>query len=316
MATFFIKHITKYDYSNKVFDGANLIRLHPIEDEYQKVVSHFLSVTNNPFIETFTDFYNNRIGTFMVTEQHNELLIESEIEIITYQKLFPDDSTDIKTQWSNLKSLKHNISYIDFLKYETFNGSTDIENLLNTKSISTKSPYTCVLELCEYIYSNFKYIQGITQVDSTLNDVWSLKAGVCQDFTNILLQMLRMADIPARYVSGYICPSDAITRGEGATHAWVEAYIPFYGWLGIDPTNNIIANENHVRLAIGRNYNDCAPVKGVFKGSINANLTVKVIIGTTKNDDYVIPETTEEKTENNSYLKNLKLRQQIQQQQQ
>ena len=91
----------------------------------------------------------------------------------------------------------------------------------------------------------------MTDVETTIDEVWKLKAGVCQDFAHVLLVMLHMINIPARYVSGYVCPNKNGMRGEGATHAWVEAYIPFYGWLGLDPTNNCMVNDLHVRLATG-----------------------------------------------------------------
>tara|TARA_R110002050_G_scaffold94765_3_gene197335 strand:+ start:70103 stop:71059 length:957 start_codon:yes stop_codon:yes gene_type:complete len=317
MATFYIKHITKYSYSNPVIDGATLTRLHPINDDYQKVVSHLISVTNNPYVETFIDFFNNRVGTFMVTLPHTELNIISDIEVITSDRLFPDDSVDAAAQWKELQTIKSNVDFIDFLKHTPFIGSQDILNLIASKNLTSKSPFKAILELCEYVYENFKYIQDVTDVDSSLDDIWKLKAGVCQDFTNVLLQMIRMVGIPARYVSGYICPNDEISRGEGATHAWVEAYIPFYGWLGLDPTNNAIANENHVRLAVGRNYDDCSPVKGVFKGQVEAEMEVKVEVNTTKSKalystelDSIVSET------NNSYKRNLELLQQYHQQQQ
>jgi transglutaminase-like putative cysteine protease len=111
-----------------------------------------------------------------------------------------------------------------------------------------------------------------------MDEVLKLKAGVCQDFAHILVLMLRLLNIPARYISGYICPNHNGMRGEGATHAWAEAYLPDYGWLGIDPTNNCIANETHVRLAVGRNFSDCSPVKGVYKGSSGHLLEVKVSV--------------------------------------
>jgi len=315
MATFFIKHITKYTYSNAVIDGATLTRLHPINDDYQKVTSHLISVTNNPFIETFTDFFGNRVGTFMVTEPHHELNIISEIEVKTSNKLFPEDTIEVNKQWEELKASKNKIEYIDFLKQKPFSGSQDINNLIAEKKLTEKTPYKALLELCEYIHTNFKYIQGITDVNTPLDDVWKLKAGVCQDFTNVLLEMLRMLDIPARYVSGYICPNDDITRGEGATHAWIEAYIPFYGWLGVDPTNNTIANENHVRLAVGRNYNDCSPVKGVFKGEDEAQMQVTVEVRTSKNLKTPSTELSSTTVTTNSYKRNLEHLQQIQQQQ-
>ncbi len=111
-----------------------------------------------------------------------------------------------------------------------------------------------------------------------LNEIWDLKAGVCQDFAHILLLMLRLLGIPSRYVSGYVCPKDSSLRGEGATHAWAEAYIPYYGWLGIDPTNNCVVNDLHVRLAIGRNFSDCSPMKGTYKGTAKQTLEVGVSV--------------------------------------
>jgi transglutaminase-like putative cysteine protease len=108
--------------------------------------------------------------------------------------------------------------------------------------------------------------------------VWKLKAGVCQDFAHILLVLLRQTGIPARYVSGYVCPNKNGMRGEGATHAWIEAYIPGNGWVGLDPTNNCVADDLHVRLAVGRNFSDCSPVKGTYKGTAGQTLEVGVSV--------------------------------------
>ncbi len=318
MTTFYIKHITKYSYSNTVIDGATLIRLHPINDDNQQVTSHFITVTNNSLVETYNDFYGNKIGTFLITEPHDELSIISEVEVNTTSRLFPEDNYDVITQWEEIKLRKYDANIIDFLKPTPFTGSEEILNLIQIKRLDEKTPYKAALELCEYVYTTFKYIQGVTNVDTTLNEVWDLKAGVCQDFTNVLLQMVRMCGIPARYVSGYICTTNDITRGEGATHAWIEAYIPFYGWLGIDPTNNAIANENHVRLAVGRSYEDCSPVKGVFKRKVESDLFVKVEISTTKHKENIEipPNTFTGSNSNNSYQRNLERIQQQQQQQQ
>jgi transglutaminase-like putative cysteine protease len=251
----------------------------------------------------------------MSVEPHNSLSIVSDIEVTTYTKIFPDDSVSVADQWAELENLRKNIYYIDFYGFTKFSGTKDILDLIKTKDLKTTSPYKLLQELCEYVYSNFKYISGVTDVNSSLDDVWKLKAGVCQDFTSVLLQIIRMFGIPARYVSGYICPNDEIKRGEGATHAWIEAYIPFYGWLGFDPTNNAIADENHVRLAVGRDYNDCSPVKGVFKGKVEDKLFVKVTVSTTKENNE--PTIIASKSENtNSYRQSLGSIQQQQQQQQ
>ncbi|WP_338356977.1 transglutaminase family protein [Yeosuana marina] len=319
MATFYIKHLTKYNYSDKVIDAANQIKLYPINDNFQKVAHQIIYINNTaPFIDTYLDFYNNLVGTFMIIEPHDFLSIESKVEVTTFPKSLPVDTAEASKQWNDLNNIKHHTDYIDFLMHRSFIGTQDVLNLLSTKDITTKTPFNILLELCDYIYNNFKYSQGITTVSTTLDELWEIKAGVCQDFTNVLLQMVRMLGIPARYVSGYVFTNDEITRGEGATHAWIEAYIPFYGWLGFDPTNNIIANENHIRLAVGKNYNDCSPVKGVFKGKVDDELIVKVSISTTKDVDNSSHLTTEAEPDEtiNSFLKNKEIVQQQQQQQQ
>jgi transglutaminase-like putative cysteine protease len=167
-------------------------------------------------------------------------------------------------------------------------------------------------EFCAYVFEDFTYKKGITTVDTTLDEIWKLRSGVCQDFAHILLAMLRLVGIPARYVSGYICPNKNGMRGEGATHAWVEAYIPFYGWLGFDPTNNCIANENHVRLAVGRNFYDCSPVRGTYRGTSNHTLEVAVSVAYEDGKTVVLEKDPGSLT---SYSKNSYHRHQEQQQQ-
>lgn len=316
MATYFIKHITKYNYDNPVIDAANQLRLHPINDDFQKVNSHFLVITNNAHVQTYTDYYKNIVGSFMITDAITELYIESNIEVTTYSKVLPDDSMAVENQWDELKKIKYDDPFVDFLIHKPFSGTNELAQIMEDKAIKQKTVYQALQDLCDYIYNLITYTKGVTKVDSSIDDVWEIKAGVCQDITNIMLQAVRMCGIPARYVSGYICPHSDITRGEGATHAWIEAYIPFYGWLGFDPTNNTIANDCHVRLAVGRDYSDCSPVKGVFKGNANADLFVKVNVSTVKNEeDIILPETPVSSIKNNSYKRHMERIQQQQQQQ-
>jgi hypothetical protein len=137
-----------------------------------------------------------------------------------------------------------------------------------------------VIEQCgKYIFDRFKYIKGITTVETTISEILEHRSGVCQDFAHVMLEMLRSLGIPSRYVSGYICPDKKGMRGEGATHAWIEAWIPGAGWVGNDPTNNVWVTNNHVKLAVGRNFNDCTPIKGTFKGPARQSLSVYVSVG-------------------------------------
>lgn len=279
MPEFKIQHITKYSYDNLVRDSANKIILFPIVDIYQDVLKHDLIITGNPQVDTYIDYYGNEVGSFTYTESHNMLMINSQVSVNTHPKPLPTDEVDSITQWDELYSIKYIVPYIDFLKQEYFEGLSELFPIVEGERKTNDTPYQAALKFTEYVYKNFEYIKGVTTVETTLDEIWGIKAGVCQDFAHILMVMLRLVGIPARYVSGYICPNRDGMRGEGATHAWAEAYLSGYGWLGIDPTNNCVANEMHVRLAVGRNFSDCSPVKGVYKGSARHRLDVSVSVG-------------------------------------
>jgi transglutaminase-like putative cysteine protease len=279
MPEFKIHHVTKYTYESPVRDSANQIILYPFDDEFQEVVKHQIKITGDPHVDTHVDYYGNQIGSFTHIEPHITLEISSKIWVTTKHRLFPMDDMFADQQWADLQNLRYQVPFIDFLRQEYFEGLAEMQSLVEKHSNET--PYKTAVRYCKYVYENFEYIKGVTTVETTLDEIWKIKAGVCQDFAHILMEMLRVVNIPARYVSGYICTSKSTSmRGEGATHAWVEAYIPNYGWLGLDPTNNIIANENHVRLAVGRNFTDCTPVKGVYKGASGHTLEVTVSVGT------------------------------------
>lgn len=279
MPRFKIHHVTKYTYEAPVRDSANQVLLFPIKDEHQQVLKQDLYISGEPGVDIFKDYYGNDVGTFMNAAPHTELVIDSKIEVITSPRAHPDDEVIKEKQWAELEQIKYTVPYIDYLKQEVFAAIEDVKHIANVQQYHTN--YTvcqAAKYLNEYVFTNFSYIKGVTTVESTLDEVWRLKAGVCQDFAHILLVMLRMLGIPSRYVSGYVCPNRNGMRGEGATHAWVEAYIPFYGWLGFDPTNNCMVNDLHVRLAVGRNFSDCSPVRGTYKGTSNQQLEVGVSV--------------------------------------
>jgi len=130
------------------------------------------------------------------------------------------------------------------------------------------------------MYAAFKYKAKTTRVDSPIEDALTSREGVCQDFAHIFISLLRGMRIPARYVSGYLYHrrEDRDRSSDGATHAWVEAWLPGPGWVGFDPTNNLLATERHIRTAIGREYADVPPTRGVFKGEASTKLTVSVAV--------------------------------------
>lgn len=284
MSKFKITHLTKYIYDVPVRDSANQIMLYPIQDAFQEVASQKVVITGDPAVNIYHDYYGNEIGTFTNSQPHNLLVITSKLQIVTTAKELPIDNVIPQQQWDELKTLTNQIPYIDFLKHENFDAIHEVEKLVQEIDLNNTTPLKLAQHFCTYVYENFQYKKGITTVESTLEEIWQIKLGVCQDFAHILLAILRLSHIPARYVSGYICPNQSGMRGEGATHAWVEAFIPFYGWLGLDPTNNCIANETYVRLAVGRNFPDCSPVKGTYRGSSDHRLEVTVTVSDADRD--------------------------------
>jgi len=279
MSKFKIRHITKYEYENPVRDSANQIMLYPIKDALQEVIQQNISITGNPVVDGYFDPFGNQVGTFTQAKPHKELIIDSKLIVETFVHRMPDDTTPPDLQWLELVTLKQQVEFIDFLRFEKFSSLAELENLITAERCQNCTPFVTAKDFCAYIYRNFEYKKGITTVETTLDEVWTLRSGVCQDFAHILLVMLRIVGIPARYVSGYICPKKNGMRGEGATHAWVEAYVPFYGWLGLDPTNNTLVDDAHVRLAVGKNFSDCSPVKGTYRGTSNHTLDVSVSVG-------------------------------------
>ncbi len=278
MPEFKIQHITRYTYDAPVRDSANQIILFPIADVNQDVLKHDLTITGTPLVDTHIDYYGNKVGSFTYIEPHSRMVISSEVLVNTHRKELPADGVPAAQQWQKLTSMQYTVPHIDFLKHEYFETLPELIQVIDNEKQDADTPYQTALRFCNYVYTNFTYLPGVTTVETTIDEVWPLKAGVCQDFAHILVLMLRLLNVPARYVSGYICPNHNGMRGEGATHAWAEAYLPGYGWLGIDPTNNCVANETHVRLAVGRNFSDCSPVKGVYKGSSGHLLEVKVSV--------------------------------------
>jgi transglutaminase-like putative cysteine protease len=137
-------------------------------------------------------------------------------------------------------------------------------------------------EISRNVYNHFEYLPRSTKVDSPIDVALEARRGVCQDFAHIMIALARMVGIPCRYVSGYLCHGDEPEIGSdernapSATHAWVEAFLPRLGWVGFDPTNDLVANDRHIRTALGRDYADVPPTHGVYRGKTESELSVAV----------------------------------------
>lgn len=278
MAVFNIVHITKYQYNWPIKESINEIRLFPHNFENQDVLQFQLSITKNPEVAISMDYHGNRVGNFNIMEAHSEMIVETKLLVRTTHSQKIPEIDNVKV--SDLVTKLENDIYLLRLSYpETIKKQIEIIKILEEIDYSDKSIIEIAQQCNEYVFTNFTYTKGITNIETTVDEILEHRKGVCQDFALVLLQLLRTAGIPSRYVSGYICPNESGLRGEGATHAWVEIYSSIQGWLGIDPTNNIWTMDNHVKLSVGLNFNECTPIKGTFKGLAKQTLSVSVSIG-------------------------------------
>ncbi|MFP9098354.1 transglutaminase family protein [Flavobacterium sp. RHBU_24] len=322
MPLYHIKHITRYHYPEAVTDSANQIILKPQDSDYQEVKSQVISIKPSAPVDYFLDYLGNTVGVFTIVEPHYTLEIISNLEVETRAIPQPEPTVMPHEEWKTLAEINNNYEFMDFCKPEFYEARPEIEAVVKSFCTADTSVYETITSLSAYIYNNFTYKQGVTTIETGIDEIWALKAGVCQDFAHLLSEMLRLLGIPSRYISGFICPADYEIRGEGATHAWVEAFIPGYGWFGIDPTNNCSVSDGHVKIAFGRNFNDCTPVKGTYKGTGSHTLTVAVSISNDKNETeqpiapVYIAESPKPSTNMhmNSYQKFLDMQQQQQQQ--
>ena len=277
MPIYRIQHITKYEYDRFVQESVNEIRIFTYQCQEQEVLQHDLFITGSPEIFSYSDYWGNKAGMFNLLQPHKNLVIDSRLVVRTTSS--PSLSVNFVSDFNMLETeVKDDLKMLELSKPDAIQSTEVIMEILNSIYGPEKQVASVIQNCCEYIFNSFQYIKGITNIETTVDEILAQRAGVCQDFAHVMLQVLRTLKIPSRYVSGYICPDKKGLRGEGATHAWIEAWIPAYGWAGIDPTNNVWVTNHHVKLAVGRNFKDCSPVKGTFKGTATQNLSVFVSI--------------------------------------
>ncbi|BAV08770.1 Transglutaminase-like enzyme, putative cysteine protease [Filimonas lacunae] len=278
MPIFNIHHITRYEYDRPVKESTNEIKIYPYQSPDQETLQHDLVITGQPEVQLFQDYWGNKFGSFNVLPVHQKLVIESRLIVRTTA---PSQlRINFHGTWQQLEEeTAGQLLLLELATPDIVKAQDKIDTITREIQEKTHSAAAAVEYGAEYVFKHFQYIKGITTIETTVDEVLEHKAGVCQDFAHLLLAILRRLHIPCRYVSGYICPNKNGMRGEGATHAWIEAWLPQYGWAGIDPTNNVWVTNNHVKLSVGRHFSDCSPVKGTFKGPARQQLSVFVSVG-------------------------------------
>jgi transglutaminase-like putative cysteine protease len=253
----------------------------PKSEGAQRLQSFQVTTSPRAGLQAYTDHFGNAVYHFDVPGAHQELTVEADAEVETQPMPAPPEWVDASA-WTALEAVQTKGEHFDMLHPSGHAHATPaLISFLNEKGLAkTSDPMTTLRRLNRALFDAFAYAPETTEVDSPIDVALKQRKGVCQDFAHIMIATARLWGIPARYVSGYLFTKrEAGDRSAAeATHAWVETFVPGSGWVGFDPTNNVLAGERHIRVAIGRDYNDVPPVRGVFKGPANSELAVAVSV--------------------------------------
>lgn len=290
-----IRHITRFRYSSPVRESVMEIRMQPRSEGPQTLRSFQINTNPRAQLYAYTDHFGNAVYHFNVLRAHEELRIEAQAVVeITRQAPLPE-ATDF-LEWERYNSFNLNHDHYDLLEPSKFTQpSAALQEFMREKGLekSQTDPLSALKALNGTINEAFDYESGITQVHSPIDHALGEKRGVCQDFTHIMLAITRFWGVPSRYVSGYLYhrPQTMDRSGSDATHAWLECYLPSLGWIGFDPTNNVVAGERHIRAAVGRDYADVPPTRGTFKGFAEDELAIAVTVeptqGPVRHEDFL-----------------------------
>jgi len=244
----------------------------------------------------YEDHDRNIVHHFNVPGRHSRLTLTA--QALVECAMPPESLAAVAPEaWGKLDAIAASGEYWDLLAPSRFAERTDALLAL-ARSVGLRrgsDPMTTLRELMAVMYNEFDYSPQSTRVDSRIDEALESRRGVCQDFAHIFIALSRHLGIPTRYVSGYLFRDESAhdRSADGATHAWAEALMPEVGWVGFDPTNNMIAAERHIRVAIGRDYADVPPTRGVYKGvsAVRTELAVSVRVGPVRSiqDDDPVP---------------------------
>lgn len=286
---FRITHRTHYRYAGSASESFMEARLTPTTDDSQTLLSRQLTTTPAANIHSYTDYFGNTVETFSIVKRHRELVLESVCDVDTAPLAPPSSALDISVSEARQLYRGEKLKLFEFLMPSDAIVIGPEVNALANKLFKPGDPLgPSLLRLNNWIKTHFRYHAGSTQIDTSVSVALKQRSGVCQDFAQVMIAVLRSAEIPARYVTGYIetetqrKASEARRApaliGASESHAWVEVFLPGGFWWPLDPTNDCIAGERHVKVACGRDYHDSTPTRGVFKGTHTEKLSVAVVM--------------------------------------
>jgi transglutaminase-like putative cysteine protease len=288
-----VRHLTQYVYGGEVVHSHQLLRLRPRPMPFQTTLAHEVTVTPQPSVRIEgEDPFGNPLTRLQIDRPHDALSVDARMEIEVRER--PARPAAASAPWDevaeSLRYAAHPLSLED-LEVRRYRSESPYVRIKRDFSVYAAGSFTAgrpVLEAAEVlmrkIHAEFTYAPGETEIATPLMDVLREKRGVCQDYAHVMIACLRSLGLSARYVSGYLrtLPRDGEHAdelvGADASHAWVAVYAPPYGWVALDPTNNLRVGRDHVTLAWGRDFGDVSPLRGVILGGGEHELTVNVSV--------------------------------------
>lgn len=284
-----IVHTNTFKYDAPVDQSMNTIRLRPLEDECQQLISYRTDIHPSAMTKGHEDVWGNYVEEFFIAEPHTSLEVVATSIVTVQRSPFLQDirySSEMKTLFESPLYKEHYGAYLVETAYTKLN--MEQIRAVQKEAGSMKDPLSYALQVMDYLYSSFIYDKDSTDVETTAEAAFEHSRGVCQDFSHVMLGILRASGIPSRYVSGYLyVGEDSALKGDAASHAWVEVMVPGIGWAGLDPTNNVEALSNHIRVGTGRDYADVSPLQGKYRGgesTLDVGVSVQLLDAKQRHD--------------------------------
>lgn len=279
-----IEHLTAFTYGQPAAASFNEVRLTPRNDEHQNLLDFTLQTDPPARTTAYRDHFGTLVHAFNVTAPHRALSVVGSSVVVIYPRPKPPREPPGAATLDALEDPVLRDAQAEWLhRSPRASGGEHLYAFAQhvRRVVSAQTVVDLVYGVAAEVHGRFAYSPGTSYVSSTVDDLLERGTGVCQDFAHLTIATLRDLGVPARYVSGYFYagPAEAVRLDEPLaveSHAWVEALIPGWGWLEVDPTNDCPADERHVTVAVGRDYADVAPVRGTRRGGSGAVMTVRV----------------------------------------
>lgn len=285
---FRISHLTRYSYAEPVSLCHSLLHLKPRRhgSSGQRCLSSQVRIDPWPAVNReYEDFFGNRVNYFSIQQSHCALEVTALSEVEVNPPELPDPGSTLA--WDLALEYLHEGRDPDLVNARIFalpSPLVPIEPAATAYAAQSFPPGRPILEatreLMGRIFAEFEYDPHFTTVATPVAEVMEHRRGVCQDFAHVAIAGLRGLGLAARYVSGYLetlpPPGQPKLRGSDASHAWFSILVPDLGWVDFDPTNDQTLGEQHITTAVGRDFQDVTPMRGIFYGGGAHDLTVAV----------------------------------------